>query len=148
MRPSRWTILFLFLCQIVYSVSGQTSEPPKPRMTKLLMKDFINMHMQYPETALNQKIQGTVLIAFDTDREGKVTERKVIQTVSPEIDSSALALFDLILWEPAKYYGKPKNGNGEFKLKYNISKYESLVKKRGYDHFSLPVEPVDLSGTI
>lgn len=144
----RWTISFLLANITMMTALCQTSEPPKPRMTKMLIREFLNMHMQYPEIAFNNGEQGTIRIAFDTDREGKVTGRKVIESVSLEVDSSALSLFDLILWKPAKYYGKPKNGKGEFKLKYNISKYESLVKKRGYDRIPLPYEPIDLSGAI
>jgi TonB family protein len=111
----------------------------------MLMKEFMNKHIQYPRAALKRGEQGTVRITFETDRKGKVIKRSVSQSVSPTVDSAALSLFDLILWEPATYYGKPKNGNGEFKIKYNISKYQSLVKKRGYDIYELPYFPVDSS---
>jgi TonB family protein len=144
----RYVIPVLLLCFISSLVFSQATEPPKPVMTKILLKDFLSMHLQYPEEAIDRGEQGTVRITFETDREGKVLRRAVIQSVSPSVDSAALSLFDMILWEPAKYYGKPKNGNGEFKIKYNISRYESLVKKRGYDLYSISVDTVDKSGEI
>lgn len=148
MNLIRWTISIFFATMVLHSLQAQTTESPKPRMTKIILKDFINMHIQYPEKAKKEGEEGTVKIAFDCDREGKIINRKISQSVSSEVDDYALSLFDLILWEPATYYGKPKNGSGEFKIKYNISKYEALVKKRGYDRTPLPFEPVDLSGKI
>lgn len=127
---------------------GQTTDNPKPRMTKMLMREFLNMHMYYPEKAFMDGEKGTVKITFEADNEGHVLQRRVVQSVSPGIDSAALALFDLILWEPATYYGKPKSGTGEFKIKYSTSKYESLVKKRGYDRPPSPYNPVDKSGKV
>jgi TonB family protein len=127
---------------------GQSTDPPKPRMTKSLMREFLNMHMCYPEKAYHADEKGTVKISFKADNEGRILERHVVQSASPAIDSSALKLFDLILWEPATYYGKPKAGTGEFKIKYSTSKYESLVKKRGYDKLPSPYNPVDPSGKV
>lgn len=143
----RW-IITVSLCLPALASAGQAFEPPHPRMNKMLTRQFLDMHMQYPQDAFNKGVQGTVKISFLTDRLGNVTSRLIKQSVSPGLDSAALALFDMILWEPATSYGKPVNGEGEFRIKYNISKYESLLKKRGYDKLPRPVDPVDHSGKV
>jgi len=148
MATSKTIFTFLFLIFSVKFLSGQVYQPPKPKMTKNLVNDFIRAQMQYPEQARKNNEEGTVLIDFKVDKAGNIISRNVTRSVSPVIDSAAVRLFSLILWEPAKYSGEPVEGESEFKLKYNIKRYESLVKKRGYDQFLLPYEPVSSSFRI
>ena len=117
-------------------------------MKKPELKSFVNTHIEYPRTALNNKEEGVVKILFTTNDQGKVIKREAITKVSREIDSAALSLFDLILWNPAEDYGLPVEGTSEFKIKYNIGKYRQLVRQRGYDRIVLPYEPLDFSGKI
>jgi protein TonB len=103
------------------------------------------MHMVYPATDLKAKKEGVVEISFKVDKEGNVTGAHITKSVSPDIDSSAISLFRLILWEPAREYGLPVNSERTFKIKYNIKKYRSWVKKRKYDSIPLPYRPVSSS---
>lgn len=138
-------ICFLFSFQLSF---GQAYLPPQPRMSKIVLKDFINMHIEYPSQALINKEEGVVRIRFNIDKEGNISNQKISASVSGLLDSAAIRLFSMILWEPAKYYGKATDGEGEFKLKYSIGKYNSIAKKRGYDHIPVPFEPIDRSGKI
>ena len=128
------SILILFL----QNVRGQEYEPPATCMPGNLIDDFIRIHIEYPDEAMQKGEQGAVVIAFDTDKEGKITHTEIVKSVSPPVDSAALRLFRLILWKPARKMGKPVDGHGEFRIKYNIKRYRSLVKKRGYNKTSLP----------
>lgn len=143
----RITVIFLFTFSSVYTIA-QAYEPPGPKMTQNVLKKFINTHLVYPTTAFNNKTQGVVKIEFTVNKEGIIESRKVIGSVSQGVDSAALSLFDLILWEPAYSYGKAIEGEGEFKIRYSVSKYESIVKKRGYDQLPSPADSVDTSGKI
>lgn len=127
---------------------AQIYEPPLPAMASDVLRNFINLHIQYPSTGLQNKEEGTVKIGFATDTKGNMMHREVLVHVSPALDSAALRLFDLILWKPAKNYGKPANGEGIFKIKYNAKKYKSLVKKRGFDAAPVPYMPIDTSRII
>ncbi len=135
-------LLMLMLFTLAAGISQTT------RMKKPELKSFLQMHMEYPATALERGEQGTVKIAFTTNEKGEVTNRKVTAGVSEEVDSAALRLFDLILWEPAEEYGIPAEGQGEFKIKYHTGKYNQLVRKRGYDNTPRVYEPADRSGKI
>lgn len=126
-------------------IFGQGYQPPETRMPNNLIKDFIRMHMQYPEKAIKNHEEGMILIDFRVDEAGTVTLKKITKSVSPTVDTAALRLFGLILWKPAEYFNRPVEGERQFKIKYNIKHYRSLVKKRGYDQFSLPYEPVSSS---
>jgi len=103
------------------------------------------MHLEYPPEAILRKEEGDVRISFVVDEKGNLIRSNVSTSVSESIDSAALQLFSKILWYPANISGQPKAVGSEFKIKYNIKKYNSLVKKRGYDQLPEPFQPVDSS---
>ncbi|RLD86977.1 MAG: hypothetical protein DRJ02_07480 [Bacteroidetes bacterium] len=135
-------IIFVFLLQEAH---GQEYKPPETRSSKLLIKDFLRMHLEYPEQALSDGEEGVVTLSFIVDKDGKTSDIKVTGPVSPSVDSAAVRLFRLILWKPATSFGEPVSSEYEFNIKYNIKRYKSCVKKRGYAHIPLPYEPVSSS---
>jgi TonB family protein len=138
--------LFSFLMLLfTRKAACQGYEAPKTQMTQMILKDFIRKHMEYPSKAMSEKKEGVVEITFNTDKEGNVTDARVTKSVSPDIDSSAISLFRLILWKPARQYGLPVDNESSFKIKYNIKKYKSWVRKRKYDSIPLPYRPVSSS---
>jgi TonB family protein len=54
------------------------------------------------------KVEGTVHVSFVIDKEGNVTEPKVIKSLSPEADSEALRVVSMMpRWKPGRQQGKP-----------------------------------------
>ena len=139
---------FPLFVTVLFTLCLATGAAQTTRMKKPELKSFLNMHLEYPEKALERGEEGTVRIGFYTDDKGVVVERSVIEGVSPTIDSAALRLFDLILWQPAESYGLPESGSGEFKIRYHAGKYNQVVKQRGYDRIPLPVGKQDNSFKI
>ncbi|PLX04762.1 MAG: hypothetical protein C0595_02110 [Marinilabiliales bacterium] len=122
-------LVISFLSGICYA---QTSSVPSPKMNRKMYKQFIDLHLTYPEASKKAGIEGLVKIEFTTDTEGSVKSKKIIKPVSDEIDKEAMRIFNLIEWNPAFDYGIPKAGSGEFELQFKIKKYDKLVKRRGY----------------
>ena len=140
-------VKYCFLVSILFYFS-LTVICQSTRMKKPELKSFINTHIEYPLSSLNNKEEGVVKILFTTNDKGVVIKREVITKVSDKIDSAAVSLFDLVLWNPAESYGLPVEGTSEFKIRYNISKYNQLVRQRGYDQIALRYIPIDYSGKI
>ena len=112
------------------------------------MKEFIKEEMVYPEKALQEKAEGVVVLSFVVNKDGSVTELKIVQPVNPEIDNEALRIFKKVLWNPATRIGKSVNYLTTFEIKFNIKKYKKNCKSRGYTKISYPYEPVDMSDKI
>lgn len=129
---TRLTFLFLFIYFLTGICFAQVSSYPVPKMNRKIYKQFIELHLTYPEASKKAGIEGLVKIGFTTDTEGKVKTKTVIQHVSDDIDKEALRIFNLIEWNPAFDYGIPKAGSGIFELLFKIKKYDKLVKRRGY----------------
>lgn len=54
----------------------------------------INEHIakttRYPSYAINNNIQGRVIVEFIVEKNGQVKEAKIIESISPELDKEAL----------------------------------------------------------
>jgi hypothetical protein len=141
-------IIFLFLFAASLPATSQELSAPKPFMTKRIFKDFVNIHMDYPEKDIREKNQGKFVLHFITNSKGEVIQKNILQSVSSGIDSIGMDIFNKILWLPADYSGITGKGESVFTLKFKISKFEKLAKKRGYRHIEIPYRPVDKSYRI
>lgn len=71
-----------------------------------LMK-FICDNMVYPKEAINSGTEGRVVVQFLIEKDGKVSARKVVKSVSPQLDAEALRVSKLINnWTPGKIKGQ------------------------------------------
>jgi len=69
---------------------------------------YLNSVKVYPADMLEQKKEGKVYVKFVIDREGKVTQPKVIKSLCPSADKEALRIIkQMPRWEPARQGGEP-----------------------------------------
>ncbi len=133
----RLTITIFIIVLVLSKALAQTTRPPTPFMDNKMIREFLQTHLVYPEKSFQNKVQGSVEIAFTSDENGKVTTQKIISSVNTEIDTEALRLFGLIIWQPALKYGRPMSGDGIFSINFNIKKYSKTIKRRGYNKIEL-----------
>ena len=105
---------------------------------KVELKRFLQQEMNYPENALANKIEGTVVLSFIVDSEtGKPGELKVKKSVSPELDAEAIRLYKMLLFVPSYYLGDKVTTYSTLKIKFSTKAYKRYCKKRGYKTISL-----------
>ncbi|WP_149867003.1 energy transducer TonB [Solirubrum puertoriconensis] len=69
---------------------------------------FVQEQVQYPEAARSKQLSGHVLTTFVVATDGKLTQPKVVQGLSPECDAEALRVLSLMpAWKPATRKGQP-----------------------------------------
>ena len=69
---------------------------------------YIQKNTHYPEAAAEMGIQGRVRISFVVEKDGRVTNVKVIGSVDPLLDREAVRVVQSSpRWEPGKQRGKP-----------------------------------------
>lgn len=72
------------------------------------MIKFFSKNLQYPEQAKATKISGKVLVNFVVEKDGSISNCKVVKSVSPELDNEALrAVSSMPAWIPGKKEGQP-----------------------------------------
>jgi TonB family protein len=68
---------------------------------------FLGRNIKYPILAQKAKIEGRVIVQFVVDKDGSITDTKVVRSVSPELDAEALRVVGLMpKWNPGKQRGK------------------------------------------
>jgi len=107
------------------------------------MKEFIREEMVYPEKALKESTEGTVVVSFNVNPDGKTGDFKIATPVSDDLDKEAIRICKLILWYPATDLGRPVAYGHSLEIRFDIKKYENIVRYRGYDKIIYPYTPID-----
>ena len=71
------------------------------------MMQFLAQNIRYPETAHKAGIQGRVIANFVVEKDGSITEAKIVKSVSPELDAEALRVVSAMpQWIPGMQNGE------------------------------------------
>ncbi len=127
---------------------GQSTTAPEMKMTQSEYKGFLQLFFDYPEQALKNNVEGTVVIDFVCDNHGQITKKYISKKVNPAIDSTAIALFDLLIWQALKTDDQSFVAAGFMNFKFNAKKFRKLAKQRGYLHTPPLFSPHDTTATI
>ena len=80
--------------------------PTVPGGQKAMMQ-YLAENVKYPASARQKKITGRVIIQFVVEKDGSITEAKVMKSVAPELDAEALRIVNgMPKWTPAMQDGK------------------------------------------
>ena len=72
------------------------------------MYKFVGMNVRYPEKAMQNDVQGRVVVGFIIDKDGKPVDISIIKSVDPELDAEAMRVAGMMpAWKPATKDGKP-----------------------------------------
>ncbi|WP_259071585.1 TonB family protein [Mucilaginibacter sp. X4EP1] len=92
----------------ITSYAGKRGVPPSFKGGLDAFYKYLGGHIHYPEDELNRNIQGKVFISFVVEKDGKVSNIKVLKSVTPNIDAEAIRVIkNSPLWVPATLFGKP-----------------------------------------
>lgn len=71
------------------------------------MMNFIGENVKYPEDAMEKNISGKVFVSFVVEKDGSVSEAKVVKGVCESIDNEAIRVVNAMpKWTPGKMDGK------------------------------------------
>ena len=60
------------------------------------LKEYLSAHVQYPKEAYDNGIQGRVIVQFVVNRDGSVSDGRIIRGVDPSLDKEALRIINCI----------------------------------------------------
>jgi TonB family protein len=71
------------------------------------MQDFIKKNLQYPKECVEKRLQGRVIIAVVVERNGTLTNIRVVKSVNPALNKEALRIVNLMpKWIPGRQCDK------------------------------------------
>lgn len=95
-------------------------DPEFPGGVEALYK-YLAENIKYPEKAKNNKVEGRVYITFVIEKDGSVSDAKVLRSVNEELDAEALRVINAMpKWKPGMQQGVP------VRVQYNIPIYFKL----------------------
>ena len=73
------------------------------------MYRFLGENIRYPEKAKEAGVEGMVVYSFVVEKDGSVSDIKVVKSLSPETDQEALRVIKMTnkAWEPGLQGGEP-----------------------------------------
>ena len=87
------------------------------------LKDFLQENIKYPEEAHKLKIEGNVYVSFIIDKEGAVSDIKILRGVNPYLDKEAIRVVKLMpKWKSGKQNGKSVNVQYNLPIRFSIDK--------------------------
>ena len=89
----------------VYKV---VEEMPKFPGGQDALTNYMVTNVKYPENARKNGVQGTVFVTFVVEKDGKISDARVLKGVDEELDKEALRVVsEMPKWSPGKEKGKP-----------------------------------------
>ena len=89
----------------IYSVVE--TMPDFPGGQKELLS-FLSRNIKYPTKAIENKIQGRVIVQFVVNKDGSISGAKVVRSVDPDLDKEALRVINSMpKWKPGMQKGEP-----------------------------------------
>jgi TonB family protein len=98
------------------------------------LNKWVYQYLKYPEEAVADGIQGRVVVDFVIEKDGKVSDVRVVKGLSPEIDAEVLKVVSASpKWKPGKVNGEKVRTSltlpVEFKLEKKGAKSSFGIKK-------------------
>ncbi len=112
-------ILFAVLIFMISSVLAQVSQAPFSYVEDMpvfrggttAMNKFVFDNLVYPDTAIQNHIEGTVIAQYVVDIDSLAKEVKIVTGLGYGCDEEVLRLFELMneqkLWIPGRHNNKP-----------------------------------------
>lgn len=86
------------------------------------MLEFIYKRIKYPKKARIQQVEGTAIVRFVIDRDGEVTDIKVLRGLTKEIGQECLNLIKKMpTWRPGMVKGKPVKVQFLLPIKFRLN---------------------------
>lgn len=88
-----------------------TTEAKKACADKKML-EFVYQNIKYPAIARENGIEGTVVVTFVVEKDGKVTDARIVRDIGGQCGQEALRVVQLmndksIVWTPGKQRGRP-----------------------------------------
>ena len=97
-------------------------EMPEPIGGMESMYKFLSETIKYPENARNEGISGQVFVEFVVEKDGSISNVKVLKSVHPDLDAEAVRAVKLMpKWKPGKQKGEPVRCFYRIPVRFSIS---------------------------
>lgn len=95
-------------------------KPLYPGGTKAL-REFVSAHLQYPQDAMDQRIEGVVTVSYQVNDDGIVENATVTKSLCPSCDEEALRLVRMLRYDKARNRGIRLKMNSKLNIHFRLA---------------------------
>jgi TonB family protein len=102
----------------------------------IAMHHFIATTLRYPADAFERRAQGLVVYAFVVEKDGTLSDFRIIRTADPALDAEALRILQAMPpWQPARHNGEVVRAEASVPMFFSINpNATSNVQGGGQQH--------------
>lgn len=90
---------------------------------RYFLREWVYHYLKYPQAAVRNGIQGTVMVQFIIEKDGKVTDVKVVKGVDPELDEEAVRVIQASpKWKPGRMGGNKVRSALTLPIEFRLEK--------------------------
>lgn len=84
---------------------------------------FLHRNIRYPKDAKDKKIEGTVYVSFVVERDGDITDAKVVRDIGYGCGEEALRVLNTMpKWKPATQHGYAVRQQNNLPIRFSLNK--------------------------
>jgi TonB family protein len=95
-------------------------KPQYPGGAKAL-REFVNAHLQYPQDAMDQHIEGVVTVAYQVNDDGEVENPVVTKSLCPSCDEEAVRIVNMLHYDKARNRGVRLKVNTKLNINFRLA---------------------------
>lgn len=93
------------------------------------LEKWVYQYLKYPPEAVKNGIQGRVMVEFIINKDGKVSDARVVRGVSPELDEEALKVVNASpKWKPGKHRGEKVRTSITIPVEFRLEKKDGRAR--------------------
>ncbi|HOI86278.1 MAG TPA: M56 family metallopeptidase [Lentimicrobium sp.] len=130
-----------FVMPVKFALAGETADavtddifimvenPPQYPGGDEARTAYFTSAIKYPEDARAEKVEGTVYVSFVIEKDGSISNAKVIRGVDPRLDKIAVeAVGGMPAWKPGSQRGAPVRVQYNMPVKFTLEKEKEKTK--------------------
>ena len=103
------------------------------------MANYLSENIKYPEEAKDKGISGRVFLSFVIEKDGSVTDVKVMRSVDPIVDNEAVRVVKAMpKWKPGTMKGKPVRVSYVLPISFKLDESAMTAKKSNEKIYETP----------
>ena len=88
-------------------ITAVEKQPEFPGGLEALIK-YLSDNVRYPDEALKDAIEGKVIVRFDVNKDGSISDVTIVRSLQPLLDAEAMRVINAMpKWNPGTQRGKP-----------------------------------------
>ena len=85
------------------------------------LREFVSAHLQYPQDAMEQWIEGVVTVSYQVNDDGNVESAVVVKSLCPSCDEEALRLVRMLQYDKVRNRGIRLKMNSKLNIHFRLA---------------------------